>query len=80
MACRNISSTSINSCDIMGISIDIVFTLKQLAWLAEASSNRSKPVRSSSSVHGIIGNRVVYHTLLSLDVDEGGCVIQIRVD
>ena len=59
MACRSISSTSINSCDVMGISIDIVFALKHLAWLAEASSNCSKPVRPSSSAHGIKVNRVV---------------------
>ena len=59
MACRSISSTSINSCDVMGISSDTVFALEHLAWLAEASSNQSKPVRSSSSAHGIKGNRVV---------------------
>ena len=54
-----ISSASINSCDVVGISINIVIALEHLAWLAETSSNRSRPVRSSSSVHGIKGNRVV---------------------
>ena len=31
----------------MGISIDIVFALKHLAWLAETSSNRLKPDQAS---------------------------------
>ena len=60
-----ISSVSINSCDIVEISINIVSTLHQ---------------SSSVSVHGIKGNRVVKHALLILDVDEEGSVIQIRVD
>ena len=64
----------------MGISINIGITLKHLAWLAESSSNQSKPVWTSLSVHGIKGNRMVKRVLLSLDVDKGGCVIQIWVD
>ena len=43
----------------MGNSINIVIALEHLAWLAQTSSNQSKPVRSSSSVHGIKGTRVV---------------------
>ena len=64
----------------MGISINIVIALKHLACLTDDSSNQSKPVRSSLSVHSIKGNYMVLAHTSHLDVDEEGCVIQIRVD
>ena len=62
-----ISSASINSCDVVGISINAVSALHQSLWLDGTSRIWFELVLSSSSVHGIKGNRVVYFALLNLD-------------
>ena len=54
-----ISSVSINSCDIVEISINAVSTLHQSLWLDGTSRIWFEPVASSLSAHGIKVNHVV---------------------
>ena len=70
------SSVSINSCDIVEISINAVSTLHQSLWLDGTSQiwfEQFKCAGYKGESHGLA------HTS-HLDVNEEGCVIQIRVD
>ena len=54
-----ISSVSINSCDVVEISINAVSALHQLLWLDGTSWIWIEPAGCSLSVQCIKGNRVV---------------------
>ena len=54
-----ISSASINSCDVVGISINAVSALHQSLWLVGTGQFWFELATSSLSEHGIKGNRVV---------------------
>ena len=72
-----ISSVSINSCDIVKISSNAVSTLHQSLWLVgtswiwlELPTSRLSVQAIKRELHGLVCTS-------HLDVDKGGCVIQI---